>query len=188
MGKSEQIKEIIIEVTIELINKSNGNVENITIRDIAEKSGVGTGLINYHFKTKENLIEVCVQRMIGEIIHAFHPQVSNLTSAADRVKKVAKQVMDILVAKPEISRISILGDMVTPKITDNTMNTVTGFTYTAGGSVQEAKLLSFFLTQILQGTFLRKDMMTDLFGYDFNNKDERDAFLDCVIDQLYGGK
>lgn len=188
MGKSEQIKEKIIEITIELINKSNGNVENITIRDIAEKSGVGTGLINYHFKAKEKLIEECIQRMIGDIIHAFHPRVSDIASAADRVKIVAKQVVDILVAKPEISRISILGDMVTPKITDNTMNTVAGFTYSTGGNVPEAKLLSFLFTMILQGTFLRKDMMMELFGYDFNNKEDRDAFLDSVIDQLYGGK
>lgn len=46
------IKDKIIKTTISLINTSNGLVENITIREIAQKSNVAVGLINYHFGSK----------------------------------------------------------------------------------------------------------------------------------------
>ena len=58
------IKEKIINTTISLIERSDGLVENITVRDIAQKSDVAIGLINYHLGSKENLDKICVQRMI----------------------------------------------------------------------------------------------------------------------------
>ena len=44
--KSEQTKQRIVEQTIRLIRESNGLMESITIRQIAEKADVGIGLIN----------------------------------------------------------------------------------------------------------------------------------------------
>ena len=76
MGKSEEIKEKIIKTTIEMLEKSNGEIDNITIRGIAQTVGVGTGLINYHFGTKDHLIELCVQRIIQNVISVFKPQIS----------------------------------------------------------------------------------------------------------------
>ncbi len=46
------IKEKIIHATIELIKK-HGDISKITVRDIAANAGVGIGLINYHFQTKD---------------------------------------------------------------------------------------------------------------------------------------
>ena len=58
------IKEKIIDATVSLIESSDGLIENITMRAIAQKADVAVGLINYHFTSKKNLIEICVQRII----------------------------------------------------------------------------------------------------------------------------
>ncbi len=47
-------KKIILS-TLELIN--NEGTENLTVRKIATKAGVNNAAINYHFQSKENLIE-----------------------------------------------------------------------------------------------------------------------------------
>ena len=65
------IKEKIINTTISLIQHSDGLVENITVRDIAQKANVAVGLINYHFDSKKNLIEMCVQRIISHVMKTF---------------------------------------------------------------------------------------------------------------------
>jgi AcrR family transcriptional regulator len=65
--KSEKTKENIIANTIALIRETNGDTASISIRKIAERANVGTGLINHYFATKENLLEVCVQTIISEI-------------------------------------------------------------------------------------------------------------------------
>ena len=71
MKNTTNVKDNIIEVTTELIEQLEGNTKSITARMIAEKAGVGLGLINYHCGSKENLITACVQRIIGKVIAGF---------------------------------------------------------------------------------------------------------------------
>ncbi|MGO1033510.1 TetR/AcrR family transcriptional regulator, partial [Clostridioides difficile] len=40
---------------LNLLNEVD-DIEEITVRKIAERANVGVGLINYHFKTKDNLL------------------------------------------------------------------------------------------------------------------------------------
>ncbi|NLJ70189.1 MAG: TetR/AcrR family transcriptional regulator [Clostridiaceae bacterium] len=65
------VKEKIITTTISLIKTSDGLVDNITIREIAQKADVAVGLINYHFGSKNKLIEICVQRIISHVMKTF---------------------------------------------------------------------------------------------------------------------
>lgn len=191
MEKSELAKEKIIEVTIALIQKANGEVHKITTRIIAKEAGVGIGLINYHFESKNKLIEICVQRIISDVIKSFKPDVNDELSSINRLKKVTKMVASFLIENPSVSKISILGDMNEPKILDNTMKTVNGFLSSMGDyniPKEEKMLLSFGLTSILQGSFLRKDTIKESFGFDFNNKKERETFVDFIIDRLFGGR
>lgn len=71
MPNQPDIKEKIINTTISLIQHSEGLIENITIREIAQKADIAVGLINYHFGSKNNLIEICVQRIISHVMKIF---------------------------------------------------------------------------------------------------------------------
>lgn len=185
MGKSEETKERIIEETIRLIQCSDGNVREITIRKIAENANVGVGLINHYFDTKEALIERCVQRIIGQVITAFQPGVCASKEPCVRIGFVAKQVMDFLMEHPEISQISILGDMQNPEIMDGTMKTVLGFCSTMQGEItQVEKRKAYLLTTLMQGAFLRRDVLKQTIGVDFYDKMQRDLFLDTIVESL----
>lgn len=63
MQEIRNVKEVIIDVTTELIRENNGNVTKITSRKIAERAEVGLGLINYHFGSKENLITIVFREL-----------------------------------------------------------------------------------------------------------------------------
>ncbi len=78
---ADSVKEKLIMVTIELITGGGGNIEDITTRAIAQKAGVGVGLVNYHFQTKDNLIEICVGRIIRNVISVF------LLQSSSQIKK-----------------------------------------------------------------------------------------------------
>jgi AcrR family transcriptional regulator len=188
MKKSDEQKERIIEVTTEMIINSNGDIERVTTRGIAEKAGIGIGLINYHFQTKENLIEHCVQRIIGSVISNFHPNIEDGLDSIERLKRVAKMVADFLINNEAVSFISILGDYKNPRTDDNTIKTVKGFSMALGKCempYNEKSILTFALTSVMQSIFLRKNMSFQLFDFNFNDKKERDLFLDFIIDRLF---
>jgi len=188
MKKSQEVKEKIIEATICLISESDGNLATINTRAIADKAQVGIGLINYHFQTKENLIEICVERMIGRYIFKISPSVLE-QAPVSRLKHTAKRVFDLLMDNPAISRIFILSDQKNPKIDDNTVKSALGICKVLGDvgiPKDERFVLSFALISIIQTLFLRKDQSGELFGHDINVKKQRDDVLNMLIDTMFG--
>ena len=190
MSKSVKVKEKIIEATMNLISESNGNIEEISIRLIAEKVNIGIGLINYHFQTKEKLIEVSVDRIIRNVINAFRPEIPpTLSTPIDKLKFKVKMVFDFYVNYPAVSRISILSDMTNPLDEDNTIKGLLDCSQTADGLLIPEKqrfLLCFTLISVMQTLFLRKDSCKKLFAFDMNNKKERDKSIDLIINNLLG--
>lgn len=173
---------------MEIITKCKGNINEITIRNISEKANVSVGLINYHFQAKENLINICVQKIIENVITEFKPTIGESLKPIEKLKATAKSVADFLMANPSVSRISILGDYHKPQVDDNTMKTVKGFSFVYDNHNildKNKKMLAFGLTSMLQAIFLRKDMCKELFGFDFYIKEERDSWIDFIIEHLF---
>ena len=63
----KSIKQKIVETTIRVMQEED-DISKITIRKIAQRADIGVGLINYHFQTKQNLINQCVRIFIGQVI------------------------------------------------------------------------------------------------------------------------
>ncbi|MDW0071950.1 TetR/AcrR family transcriptional regulator [Clostridioides difficile] len=66
-SNDKDARERIIEVTLNLLNEVD-DIEEITVRKIAERANVGVGLINYHFKTKDNLLSTAIGDVMSNII------------------------------------------------------------------------------------------------------------------------
>lgn len=187
-------KEHLIRVTTELIEQSNGNIKDITARTITEKAGVGLGLLNYHFGSKENLITLCVQRIISQVVLSFSPDKKDNTNSdklsdEERLTDWAIQVYDFLFAHPAISRISILGDFENYQPQSNSAYTQKGFSHAIQSNMAESdkKLLTFLLTSAMQTAFLSGETAKTLLGYDLTVKEERDAFIRNITAMLFHG-
>lgn len=190
MRKAEQTTELILNTTESLILESGGDVERVTIRQIAERASVSVGLVNYYFTSKTRLMEACVQRMIGGVVGSFVPQLPQDAKKAERLGKVAAQVADYLDGHAQISRISILGDLNEPNARDNTIKTAFGFSKTVSRDVEDpdALIRSFCLTAILQSAFLRKEVLKESIGVDWDNPVERESFFLRVSGWLLSGQ
>lgn len=188
--KAEKTKQLIMEVTISLIKETGGNVEHLTIRKIAEKANIGVGLINHYFESKDKLIELCVQNIIGDIVHSFRIEEGIAMKPIDLTKSVVKQVVDFLMENEQVSKISILSDLKNPKERDNSIDTAFGFAYCMSGGVNPDKYLkkAFYLLAILQESFLRKNVLTKNIGVDFYNKEQRDNYIEEMIDIIMGAQ
>lgn len=179
MGKAEQTTETILSAAEALILESGGDAQRVTIRQVADRAEVSVGLVNYYFASKEKLIEACVQRMIGGVVSAFRPNLPLEATRAERLGSTAAQVAAFLDQHAQISRISILSDMNAPGAKDNTMGTTRGFCNTIGAEArdQDAMLRAFCLTAILQSVFLRRDVLLESLGVDWDDAQQRDALF-----------
>lgn len=189
--KNKNVKDKIMDATIELIGECE-SIENVTIRDIAAKAGVGIGLINYHFQTKENLINQCVQKIIGNIINKFDELYQSLTlDPLDKLRFLAKSTGSFLAQNQGISRASILSDLNTGNCSDNTSQTMAAYfpvmREVCGNkkSDQEVYLLTHILIAAFQSAFLRRDVLMQSAEIDFYDNEQRERFIDKVIDSIF---
>ena len=182
-----EIKDKIINVTIDLIKEANGNIDKITIREIAKRAEIGVGLINYHFKSKKNLIDVCVRQIISNVITQSKPNMEEL-SPMEKLKCSVKIPIDFIMDNPEIAKISILGDLTQGQANDNTFQTLARYYFYANNLVLKEN--TFFnaalLIHGLQGIFLRWELYKDKFY--FADKSQRDILIDSLVEKLFGAE
>ena len=194
MKDKEKVKDIIINATTELIEQSGGEVKNITARAIADKSGVALGLINYHFESKENLIAICVQRIINEVLMSFAPDKKDYTEPdgltdKQRLISFAQQTFDFLFDNYAIIKISILSDFKDYKPITNSVYTQMGFRLALRGNIPENKrqLIAFSLTSTMQAAFLSGENSKQITGYNLFEKSERALFISDTVSMLMEG-
>ena len=188
MKSQINVKEHIINVTTQLIQQSSGNIADITTREIAHRADVGVGLINYHFQSKDNLITICVQRIIRQVVQSFSPGENEYQSDKERLTDWATRVFDFLFENPAISRLSILGDMYDYTLDSNSVRTQKGFLYALKDVRESDKdMLSFILTSVMQIAFLSSKTSRELIGFDFNEHSERNAFITRLVAVLFTG-
>jgi len=80
--KSSSTKEKIMLITAKQLNEKK--VDQISIADIAKEAGVAVGLINYHFKTKENLFSAATEFFI---LQKISRESENIVSAGLKAEK-----------------------------------------------------------------------------------------------------
>ena len=191
--RDTETREKIIEVTTQLI-REHGGTESMTTRDIAARAGVGVGLVNYHFQTKEHLLDLCTQKIISRVIDGFDAFVGSLDMPpVDKLRFLLKENMRFLTANPGISRASILHDIHTPGDGDNTAQTLRAYLpvvrEACGAGTDEAHVLAVTHSLIftLQILFLRGSIGAQTSGCDPADPEQRDRFIDTLIDRFFPG-
>lgn len=189
--QKSEIREQIIGITIELI-KERGDTGIITVREIASKAGVGVGLINYHFQTKDNLINICIMELIGQSI--FQLQASSQNTDMKTIYKLTelcKGIASFMAVNPGLSRMSITKDLVSPDQKDNitllTQMLLPIVKDLCGDKKDDSELhilLHMLISSISVG-FLRNSVISKTTKIDFADSEQRDKFVEYCINCLF---
>lgn len=184
------VKQRIVEACI-LVMREEGDAASVSIRKIAKKAGIGVGLINYHFQSKQNLIGQCVRIFIGKAIAQWGE------IAPRQKKKPEEHLVGMLSAAaqfladyPKISRISILQDMQHPADDDNTGQTVAGIMpvlcemNARCRPPQILKREAYLALFSIQAAFLRAGPLAAETGFDFYDPKQRRQLVCSIVDRL----
>lgn len=184
------IKDEIIEATIGLIEEKGSNPDDITISEICARVGIGVGLVNYHFQTKDNLIRQCVRKLISDVIQNPNRVFSMVKEDTPKAKLRALLKMNCkyLVENENISRISIMTDIANDDLHDNTQQTVDAYlpisleAYADVFPEEEIKRRLYLLIFTIQTVFMRTILFNDQTGVDFHDPIHRNGLIDQLID------
>lgn len=178
----------IIKAATELISENPDCPEEITIREISKRAGVGVGLINYHFETKEKLIEVCVENIINGIVANF-VKISEQTKndpPFERLERLGNMTLGFLFEHRAVSKISEISDMKSPSVNDNTQRTLEAYIPLVADcrpdwEEEKIRRKTFELIACMQLSFLRQDVLRETDGTDLNDACERKKYHDLML-------
>ena len=184
-------KEAIIQATIELIEEKGEHLEEITVREICKRAGVGLGLVNYHFENKDKLIEQCVERIINGIVERFQNirEITEGLSPFEKLEYLGNMTLDFLFEHYAVSKISILTDMQTPKENDNTQRTYAVYLPLVAACRPDwdeatVKRKTFCLITVMQQSFLRQKAVYKTLDINLNQSENRKKFHTQILHDI----
>jgi AcrR family transcriptional regulator len=175
----------ILQTTLELLNEVE-DPTHITIRQIAQRAGVGVGLINYHFQSRENLFQQAVAYVAGSIDEQWSQTLDKtLADPRERLKKLLKDNAKVAVQNQKFARILIMhelleSDFSVPQIILPVLREI----YGAAKSEPELRSLAFALVISLQVAFVRERAFRKYLQLNLTEDAERDAWIDSLVDQI----
>jgi len=184
VSKKDETKKRIIEVTAALLNATE-NPEDVTIRKIAEKAGVGVGLINYHFISRENLMNETACQEMQSLAETFEMVDNYKDDPLKYLKEKLIHMSDIAMNNRLFNKISLEHDFLKGDFRI-CLYLVPILKEIFGGSKSETelRLVSFQIIVATQSIFLRQDAFHMLTGINIEMKGQRDDLINSIVDNI----
>ena len=175
-------KKRILQAAMELLSEQEP--ETITVRQIAERAQVGVGLINYHFQTKDNLLNDAVGGSMSEVAIQWL-QANEQGDPVMRLKNLLKETSTIGVRFPTQLKVSISfelqhGNFSVAQMIIPILREIFGMTKTE----KELRVLAFQIIIPLQLASIRNDAFRVYAGIDLFNEEQRNTTIDILIDNI----
>ncbi len=92
MEKQKDIKDLIVKTAKDLLIKKG----NVTIKEISDKAYVNVAAINYHFGSKDNLIEIIIKEVINDLRTEILGFIENIDMSSDDFEATIFEMFDIV--------------------------------------------------------------------------------------------
>lgn len=175
----------IIKAAIEILGEVT-DVDNITVRQIAQRANVGIGLINYHFKTKDNLLSIVVGEVMAKMATSFvTPGNHSELEPVAKLKKMLKELFSFAERHEKLVQFiltrSILSDgMQTPLFLVPALREI----FADRKGEIELRIISLQIILPIQVSSINPSAFHLYSGIDLSNIDQRNSYIDALIDNL----
>jgi len=181
----QDARQSIIDAAKAILDEED-DIEKITVRQIAKRAGVGTGLINYHFKSKDNLLSIAVGDVMSKTISGFLQ--GNLQHDLDPVSKLKALMKELYIVAGDkeklirflLTREIMEGNMQTPLYLIPLLRDIFG---TSKNDMQ-LRIIALQILSPIQVTALNCSAFLMYSGINLNDRDQRSCFIDMLIDNL----
>ena len=184
-SKEQATKQLIVDAAKTLLEETE-DIDKITVRQIAQRANVGIGLINYHFKSKDNLLSIAIGDRMAKIISDFSKSDSYAhLSPIQKLKSMLRELYALSDKKEKLmhfvlSNDIMKGNMQTPLHLIPLLKQIFG----DKKDDMELRILALQILYPIQVTGLNKETFYMYSGIDVSNAEQRNRFIDSLINNL----
>ncbi len=156
--------------------------EKVTVREIAKRAGVGTGLIGYHFASKDAMLMESVGHALSEMALRQKDEPDSIsTDPRRRLRHLLRQWMTVgaeqfyliqLASRFELTE----GDVNTPQLLLPLVLEITN------GEDRVARMIAFSIASNMQSAALRPKQFHEYSGYDILNPLDQERYIKDLIE------
>jgi AcrR family transcriptional regulator len=188
MTEKLQGRERILKATLQLLK--SGGAEAVTVRRVAKKAGVGVGLINYHFGSKDDLLFEAVNSIVGDAAALWYqPFAYPDLEAETRLRQLFRESVKWVGDYPQYFKLAVRhelleGSFEVPQLILPLLREIFG----GEKKELELRLLAFSLIVTLQMALLRPEAFGRYSGVDVFDEDQRAVTMDILVNQALCGR
>lgn len=183
-NNNAEAKDRILAAVVSLLQEHK-DVTKITNRQIAAMAGVNSAMINYYYRSKENLLNkavgICMKSISGELFEKSHSSIP----PAKRLKNMIKSISTFALDNYELSSIAISyefksGDFNTSRIIFPILKEI----FAESKSDMELKLMALQLVAPIQILFMNVKAYKDYLSQDVYDESTRNKLIDIMVDNI----
>ncbi|CDM68404.1 TetR-family transcriptional regulator [Clostridium bornimense] len=160
--------------------------KNLTARQISKDAGTNLAMINYYFKSKEELVKISVDEIISEEFYQYS-KIDLSKPAKEQLKELLLHISTVIIKYRELTKLSIPYLILNDEISlpfDILPFIKTHFEDTKSDT--ECKVIAFQIVYMLQLIFYRADDFQKYSGIDIFNTQQLQDFLDIQLNIFLG--
>jgi len=183
--KDQDARNRILKATAELLEEA-GRIDQITVREIAERAGVGVGLINYHFQSKDNLLGIAVGNEMKKMADGFTKAGS--LPGVDPVEKIKTMLKELFrfgerhkeYMKYMVTHSVLNGDMQAELALIPLLREIFG----ENRDEINLRIIAMQILMPLQVTSLSPQAFHFYSGIDIFDEAQRNKYIDILVDNM----
>ncbi|WP_446899291.1 TetR/AcrR family transcriptional regulator [Clostridium sp. LBM24168] len=185
MKPSNNTKALLIKTVIELLQECD-DISEITSRKITKRANVNLSTINYYFNSKDELVNISVNKLIGDTADIYFQNMTNSSSSPkDKLRNFLISISDMIVNYEKYTK-QIIPYILLKKEFIQTLGILplVKSCFKENKSEKKYKIISYQLISFMQLVFYRSDEFKSFSKIDIMNKKERDELIDMELNLL----
>lgn len=175
-------KERLLKAAMELMNETE-DMESITVRKIAQRAGVGLGLVNYHFQSREKLLYEAVGTVMVQVLEAFRQKADPEMPPEERLKAMLFAVCELGFKYEKEVKIGAQyqlysGDFMACNYFLPQLREI----FKGRRDETALRIIAFQIFSITNLILLREDAFFSFTGVDLHNDQQRKAMINTLVD------
>lgn len=184
-NNDKDTKNRIIKTAIEILDEVT-DVDKITVRQVAERANVGVGLINYHFKSKVNLLSIAVGEVMAKMATGFLTGDNYFDlEPVPKLKKMLKELCNFVGPHEKLLQFMLAqgimnGDMQAPLFLVPVLREIFG----EQKDEMDLRIIALQIILPIQVTSISASSFHLYSGINLHDEVQRNNFIDNLIDNL----